>query len=79
MKTYKVLATGRMLPISALNSLPFIVYDNEIDGETVSKILKFPSKIKFSTIATSSVNVYELQEDLYRMGAWSKNEQIRLM
>ena len=57
---------------SVLGLLLFIVYINDLDLGLVSKISKFADDTKMGINADSDAAVKQLQEDLRKVGEWSK-------
>ena len=56
----------------------FIIYINDLDLGLVSKISKFADDTKMSINADSDAAVKHLQEDLRKLGEWSKKWQMPL-
>ena len=61
---------------SVLGPLLFIIYINDLDLELVSKIRKFADDTKMGINADSDAAVKQLQEDLRKVGEWSKKWQM---
>ena len=61
---------------SVLGPLLFIIYINDLDLGLVSKISKFANDTKMGINADSDAAVKQLQEDLRKVGEWSKKWQM---
>ena len=61
---------------SVLGPLLFIIYINDLDLGLVSKISKFADDTKMGINAVSDAAVKQLQEDLRKVGEWSKKWQM---
>ena len=61
---------------SVLGPLLFIIYINDLDLGLVSKISKFADDTKMDIDADSDAAVKQLQEDLRKVGEWSKKWQM---
>ena len=61
---------------SVLGPLLFIIYINDLDLGLVSKISKFADDTKMGINADSDAAVKQLQEDLRKVGEWSKKWQM---
>ena len=61
---------------SVLGPLLFIIYINDLDLGLVSKISKFADDTKMGIDADSDAAVKQLQEDLRKVGEWSKKWQM---
>ena len=61
---------------SVLGPLLFIIYINDLDLGLVSKISKFADGTKMGINADSDAAVKQLQEDLRKVGEWSKKWQM---
>ena len=61
---------------SVLGALLFIIYINDLDLGLVSKISKFADDTKMGINADSDAAVKQLQEDLRKVGEWSKKWQM---
>ena len=61
---------------SVLGPLLFIIYINDLDLGLVSKISKFADDTKLGINADSDAAVKQLQEDLRKVGEWSKKWQM---
>ena len=61
---------------SVLGPLLFIIYINDLDLGLVSKIGKFADDTKMGINADSDAAVKQLQEDLRKVGEWSKKWQM---
>ena len=61
---------------SVLGPLLFIIYINDLDLGLVSKISKFADDTKMGINADSDAAVKQLQEDLRKLGEWSKKWQM---
>ena len=61
---------------SVLGPLLFIIYINDLDLGLVSKISKFADDTKVGINADSDAAVKQLQEDLRKVGEWSKKWQM---
>ena len=59
-----------------MGPLLFIIYINDLDLGLVSKISKFADDIKMGINADSDAAVKQLQEDLRKVGEWSKKWQM---
>ena len=64
------------LRTSVLGPLLFIIYINDLDLGLVSKISKFADDTKMGINADSDAAVKQLQEDLRKVGEWSKKWQM---
>ena len=61
---------------SVLGPLLFIIYINDLDLGLVSKMSKFADDTKMGINADSDAAVKQLQEDLRKVGEWSKKWQM---
>ena len=61
---------------SVLGPLLFIIYISDLDLGLVSKINKFADDTKMGINADSDAAVKQLQEDLRKVGEWSKKWQM---
>ena len=61
---------------SVLGPLLFIIYINDLDLVLVSKISKFADDTRMGINADSDAAVKQLQEDLRKVGEWSKKWQM---
>ena len=61
---------------SVLGPLLFIIYINDLDLGLVGKISKFANDTKMGINADSDAAVKQLQEDLRKVGEWSKKWQM---
>ena len=59
-----------------MGPLLFIIYINDLDLGLVSKISKFADDTKMGINADSDAAVKQLQEDLRKVGEWSKKWQM---
>ena len=59
-----------------MGPLLFIIYINDLDLGLVSKISKFADDTKMGIDADSDAAVKQLQEDLRKVGEWSKKWQM---